>query len=350
MPRAVNLVLIAVLGVYAGISMVAHLSPAGLAHGTLDAARDDLQADPVLGIVSALAPRASRRVACARTSGALAATILLIATNAGMIGSRGCRGRSRSTASSQRSSRACTPPPHALVHDRRFSVLAAILLIPGKTDFLGNLYASARCCRLQQRTASSRCATASRTASVPTGSPWNVRVRGGELPLAAVLGALGTFVAWLSVIALHAEARSVGTAWMVVGLGGYFVYRRRLGLNPRERFHVERRARPVDFHPLEYASALVPLFGSDATAEALEKASKLIGRDAVLDVVVVNRIPPTQDIDAEVPELEARTLSQLDAAHVTARSLGHRKSARTRSAPATSAPPSSNSPSDEAPR
>jgi basic amino acid/polyamine antiporter, APA family len=324
-PRAVNLVLIAVLAVYAGISVVA-LSALPVHHGTTELGTT-YQADPVLGIVSALHLAPHVAVAVRAYVGVLAATILLIATNAGLIGI--------SRLSWSLAQHRQLPAIFARLHSRHhtpwftivaFSALAAILLIPGKTTFLGNLYAFGA---MLSFTTAHLAIIALRYRDPdrerPYRMPWNVHVRGGELPLTAVLGALGTFVAWLSVIALHAEARIVGTAWMVVGLGGYFVYRRRLGLNPREQFHVERHARPVDFHPLEYASALVPLFGGDATAEALESASKFIGRDAVLDVVVVSRIPPTQEIDAELPELEARTLSQLEAAHVIARNLGHRK-------------------------
>jgi basic amino acid/polyamine antiporter, APA family len=258
-PRAVNLVLIAVLAVYGGISVVA-LSALPVHHRTTELGTT-YQADPVLGIVSALRLAPHVAVAVRAYVGALAATILLIATNAGLIGI--------SRLSWSLAQHRQLPAIFARLHSRHqtpwftivaFSVLAGILLIPGKTDFLGNLYAfGAMLAFTTAHLAIIALRYRDPDRERPYRMPWNVRVRGGELPLTAVLGALGTFVAWLSVIALHAEARSVGTAWMVVGLGGYFIYRRRLGLNPREQFHVERRARPVDFHPLEYASALVPV-------------------------------------------------------------------------------------------
>ena len=47
--------------------------------------------------------------------------------------------------------------------------------------------------------------------------------------MTAVLGGIGTFAAWLSVMALHVDARYVGTGWMTVGLAGYVVFRRRKG-------------------------------------------------------------------------------------------------------------------------
>ena len=62
-----------------------------------------------------------------------------------------------------------------------------------------------------------------------------MRWRGAEVPLTAVIGALGTGAAFVSVIVLHPEARVIGTAWMVLGLCGYLLYRRHLGIDPRER-------------------------------------------------------------------------------------------------------------------
>ena len=49
----------------------------------------------------------------------------------------------------------------------------------------------------------------------------NIRFRGAAIPISAVIGGIGTFAAWVSVLALHVDARYVGTGWMVVGLIGY---------------------------------------------------------------------------------------------------------------------------------
>ena len=53
----------------------------------------------------------------------------------------------------------------------------------------------------------------------PYRAGWNVGVRGRAVPLAAVIGGLGTFAAWVSVIVLHPEARILGTGWMLVDMG-----------------------------------------------------------------------------------------------------------------------------------
>src|SRR5689334_7551060 len=88
-PKSVNLVLFAVLGVYAGISVVAlsALPVTQDVHGhyaTLLGTQ--FESDPVLGIVEKLGLGHVLTTGLKYYVGALAATILLIATNAGLIG------------------------------------------------------------------------------------------------------------------------------------------------------------------------------------------------------------------------------------------------------------------------
>ena len=101
MPKAVNLVVLAVLGVYAGISVVA-LSALPVVHhgvgysaelkqtftqpGYATALGGFFENDPVLGVISRLGLHGTVLKLASYYVGILAATILFIATNAGMIG------------------------------------------------------------------------------------------------------------------------------------------------------------------------------------------------------------------------------------------------------------------------
>src|SRR5689334_11399890 len=100
-PRAVNLVLIAVLGVYAGISVVALSALPVIHHGVgfdprlgehfhhagyATALGGQYENDPVLGIISRLGLHGTVLTIARYYVGVLAATILFIATNAGLIG------------------------------------------------------------------------------------------------------------------------------------------------------------------------------------------------------------------------------------------------------------------------
>src|SRR5450631_4106772 len=100
-PKAVNLVVLAVLGVYAGISVVALSALPVVHHGIGYSAElkqtfthagyatglgGFFQNDPVLGIISRLGLHGTVLKLAEYYVGILAATILFIATNAGMIG------------------------------------------------------------------------------------------------------------------------------------------------------------------------------------------------------------------------------------------------------------------------
>src|SRR5437763_1248900 len=229
-PRTVNFVLLAVLGIFAGISIISIVAlpvtqdAAGHFHTLLGT---KYESDPVLGIVSALPLGHAIKTGLSYYVGALAATILIIATNAGLIGI--------SRLSWSLAEHRQLPAVFARLHSRYrtpwftiafFSVLATILLIPGKTDFLGNLYSFGA---MLSFTTAHVAIVALRYRDPdrdrPYRAPWNVRFRGAVVPLGSVVGALGTFAAWLSVVVLHTEARTVGVGWMVAGMAGYFLYR-----------------------------------------------------------------------------------------------------------------------------
>ena len=338
-PKAVNLVLIAVLGLYAGISVIAlsALPVTQDAAGHYSTALGTTYADdPVLGIVSALGLHGAVETGAHYYVGALAATILVIATNAGMIGI--------SRLSWSLAEHRQLPGAFARLHPRYqtpwftilfFSAMAVLLLLPGDTEFLGNLYSfgamlSFTIAHLSIIALRRRRPDVDR----PYRAPWNVCWQGSEIPLTAVFGALGTGAAFVSVIVLHPEARIIGTAWLAAGLGGYLLYRRHLGIDPRELHRVRRPERPLDFLELSYKSALVPIFGNNIDADAMHRAATVVDPDATVEALYVLKIPqahelPDRDFDAE--EYEARCL--LEVARLQARARGlrvHVKLIRTR--------------------
>jgi APA family basic amino acid/polyamine antiporter len=160
----------------------------------------------------------------------------------------------------------------------------------------------------------------------PYRAPMNFRWRGRMLSLTPILGALGTFVAWLSVVALHVEARTVGIGWMVVGLAGYAVYRRSQGLDLTSPVRIERGARPADFTELAYRSALVPIIGTDLDADALGTAAKLVDGEATVDALYLLQIPPQLSLDAGLEREEQQGRSVLEAARL----VGGRRGLRVR--------------------
>src|SRR3954469_18918723 len=309
-PKTVNYVLVAVLGIFAGISIISIVALPITQHGGVYSTQlgTTYENDPVLGIVSALPLGNELETVLRYYVGILAATILLIATNAGLIGI--------SRLSWSLASHRQLPKVFARVHRRYgtpwftivvFSVLAALLLIPGQTDFLGNLYSFGA---MLSFTTAHVAVIALRYKQPdrhrPYRMPWNVRFCGGLLPVSAVLGAIGTFAAWASVVALHVEARTVGIAWMFVGMAFYFVYRRRQGLDARTEHRIEHRPAPPGFKELAYHSALVPIFGTDVNGDAMRSAAKLAGEDAIVDALYVIEVPVQLSLESGMEEEERR--------------------------------------------
>ncbi|GAC1485722.1 MAG: hypothetical protein NVS1B9_04030 [Solirubrobacteraceae bacterium] len=328
-PRAVNLVLIAVLGVYAGISVVALsalpvVPQAGHAGKFVTELGTTYKDDPVLGIVSKLGLHGGLLTAARYYVGALAATILFIATNAGLIGI--------SRLSWSLAEHRQVPGLFASLHKRYrtpwftiafFSVLASLLILFGNTDVLGNLYSFGA---MLSFTTAHAAVIALRVKlpeqERPYRMPWTVRIAGADIPRSAVLGLLCSCAGGFWVVALHPEARTVGIPWMLLGMGGYFVYRKRHGMDFTSHYTLPRAQRPPDFHELGYSSALVPIFGQDVSASTLASAAKLIGEDGVVYAVYVLPVPRQLPLESGLEDEEALGRSILESARIQARRSG----------------------------
>jgi basic amino acid/polyamine antiporter, APA family len=318
-PKAVNHVLIAVIGLYVGISLISMsaLPVTQNASGHYSTALGTTyQDDPILGMVSALHLHGWVLTAARYYIGALAATILIIATNAGMIGI--------SRLSWSLAEHRQLPGIFSRLHPRYrtpwftiafFSTIAIVLIIPGQTTFLGNLYSFGA---MLSFTIAHIAIVALRLKDPlrdrPYRAPWNIAIRGKPVPMTAVLGAIGTGAAFASVVALHPEARTVGVSWMVAGVIGYFIYRRRQGLDPRKQYRIPRAERPVGFAEVAYRSALVPILGTSVDNEAMARAAKLVGPDAAVEAVYVLKVPdalPLGNGGMKEQEREARRVLEI---------------------------------------
>ena len=215
-------------------------------------------------------------------------------------------------------------------------MLASALIIYGNTEVLGNLYSFGA---MLSFTTAHAAIIALRVKDPdrerPYRSPWGVRIKGSVIPMTAVIGGLGTAFAWVAVTVLHTEARIVGIPWMIVGMAGYFIYRKRLGLDPKADYRIPRPERPADFEELDYRTALVPIFGDDVSASALAGAAKLIGAEGVVYAIYVLPVPSQLSLDSGMEEEEANGRSVLESARIQARRKGikiHTGLIRTRNA------------------
>jgi APA family basic amino acid/polyamine antiporter len=326
-PRAVNFVLIAVLTVYMGISVVAlsALPVVNTVHGPMTLLGTKYEQEPVLGIVNNLHLSRGLLLNVVRYYvGLLATTILFIATNAGIIGI--------SRLSWSLSEHRQLPGVFSRLHPTYrtpwftivfFSAFAVLLITFANINVLGNLYSFGA---MLSFTTAHAAIVALRIKDPdrerPYRMPGNVRIRGRQIPITAVVGGIGTFAAWIAVVALHPEAKYVGIPWMVVGMVGYVVYRKRSGLSLSESVILVRPERPPDFRELGYRTALVPIFGADISAATLFSAAKLIGKDGIVYAVFVLPVPRQLSLDAGLEEEEALGRSILESARIQGRRLG----------------------------
>jgi APA family basic amino acid/polyamine antiporter len=323
-PAAINRVVIAVFAIYALLPAVALSAlPVEKVHGTyqtqlgLPEDKGGFAGDPVLGIVKHLHLGPIQHVGEIYV-GLLASTILFIATNAGIIGvsrlvySMGLH-RQVPDRLRQLHPKFSTPWIGILV----FGVVACVTMIPGKATFLGNIYAfGAMLSFTIAHLAVIKLRTKYPDVERPYTGPGKLRIRGRELPLFAVLGGLGTAIAWVTVTALHVDVAAVGLTWLAVGILVYVVYRRRQGLDLTSTVKVAI-PRPVIDTEAEYESVLVAFDGSGFDADVLSTAERLAARRARgIHVIVTITVPYSSPIGAEQPEQEAAAQSIIEQAKI----------------------------------
>jgi APA family basic amino acid/polyamine antiporter len=150
----------------------------------------------------------------------------------------------------------------------------------------------------------------------PYRMPFNVDVRGGSLPLPAVLGAVASFLGWLSVLVLHEGARYIGIGWMAFGLVLYVVYRTTEEKPLLKRVRVPQAAlQQRETRRAEYGSILVPLAGNELDDDIVQTAGRLAtdervddaeGGDATatIEALWIFEVPMALPIDARLPDAQ----------------------------------------------
>ena len=324
-PRAINRVVVAVFAIYALLPAVALSAlpvtkqPDGSYSTLLGVGEDQggFAGDPVLGIVKHLHLGPLQGVGEVYV-GLLAATILFIATNAGIIGvsrlvysmgiHRQVPDRLRQLHPTFR-----TPWLGILI----FSGLACVAMIPGKADFLGNMYAfGAMLSFTIAHAAVVRLRISHPGNDRPYRGPGTLRWGAYQLPLFALVGGLGTGLAWVTVTALHLDVAAAGIGWLAFGILLYVVYRHRHGLNLTTTTRVAV-PKPVVDHEAEYESVLVVFEEREFVPEVLATAARLAARRSRgIHVLVTITVPATSPINASMPDEELAAQAIIEQAKV----------------------------------
>ena len=334
-PGSIRLVALAVFAIYFTLPAIAlSAMPVKLVGGEfqtvlgLPPEEGGFANDPVLGLVDNLGVSGVLLDTLRIYVGILAATILFIATNAGVIGA------SRITYSMATYRQ--LPEVFRRLH-RRFKtpwlslvvfagIVSVLVLLPGQVDFLGTMYsfgamlsftvAHASIVALRHRRRGDELVFRARP---------NLRVGDVDWPLFALLGGTATGIAWLVVVVQEPATRWVGLGWLVVGFAVYAVYRRRvvhLPLGETVRAPQVVLAAALE---IEYRTIVVPVVRSPETEEALVAAARLAAeRGATVAVVTVIEVPLALPLDADLPEEEAAAHELLDEARALVEAYGLR--------------------------
>jgi APA family basic amino acid/polyamine antiporter len=333
-PKAINRVVVAVFAIYALMPAVAlsalpvTCNAAGKCQTLLGLPEEKggFAGDPVLGIVKHL-NLGPLQHAGEIYVGLLAATILFIATNAGIIGvsrlvySMGLH-RQVPDQLRQLHPKYRTPWIGIIV----FGGIACLTLIPGQAVFLGNMYAfGAMLSFTIAHLAVIRLRIKDPDRKRPYRGPGILRIAGYKLPLFAVLGGIGTGFAFITVTALHLNVAGAGIGWLLTGVCVYIVYRHSQGLDltTTAKIAIPKAARETE---AEYESVLVAFDEHGFEPDVLATAERMAARKRRgIHVLVTISVPSSVPIDARLPAQEELAQSIIEEAKVQAgrRVSGH---------------------------
>jgi APA family basic amino acid/polyamine antiporter len=229
-PRAVFLVFVVVIALYTLLSMTAlsaypvHQDPNGV--WITDLTTRFLE-DPIMGIAMALP--ANIRPILSGWVAILAVTILVIATNAGMLGASRLAyfmgQRNQLPAFVSKVSRQSRVPFNAIII---FSVISSVLIATGRITLLADLYAFGAVLAYTLAHASIIALRIKEPGLArPFKIPFNIRIKNREIPITAIIGGLATSVTWFMIVYTHQIGRIVGFSWLGIGLIVYFIARYR---------------------------------------------------------------------------------------------------------------------------
>ncbi|HWC24940.1 MAG TPA: amino acid permease, partial [Solirubrobacteraceae bacterium] len=207
------------------------------------------------------------------------------------------------------------------------AVLATALVVPRDLEALVGIYAiGAMLAFLIAHVAICVLRYAEPDRSRPYRIPLSVRVRGGDLPLPAVLGATMAAGGLLSLLAFHAGARYVGLVWMAGGVALYVVHRRSAGMPLLGRVVVSEAALRSEPVRAEYGSILVPVLGTALDDDIVQTAGRLAsaagdeeGVGATIEAIWIFEVPLSLPLDARLPDAQ---LKRARAALARAKAVG----------------------------
>lgn len=315
-PRSIFLIMLVLIVMYLGLSIVA------LGVMTPQQLGNEYMQDPITGIAKNLSMGSEYIVPWI---GVLAAIVLFVAANAGLIGA--------SRLSYNMGEYYQLPRFFYAIHKTHrtpyialafFAVASAIIvaLSQAKLSFLADLYNfGAQIAFFSTHLSLIVLRIKKPNLSRPFRVPLNIRIRGHEIPIPALFGCLATASVWLLVVITKPEGRYLGFSWIGLGLLMYFLYRRRERIPAMGQVTLEKIKVP-EFVPITAKHILVPV-RSSTQMETVQVACELAKfHGAKLTAIHVIEVPFTLPLDTLLPQRMHSAAVLLKTVEAIARDFG----------------------------
>lgn len=315
-PRAIVIAMVTLLLMYLGISTVAlsAMTPQQLAGPYIS--------DPLAGVVSFL-PFGSKVLA--PWIGLLAAILLFVAANAGLIGA--------SRLSFNMGEFYQLPGVFYKLHSRLktpyisliiFGIFASLIVIwsRGQLTFLADLYNfgamlaffSAHIALMMHRVKHP-------DIKRPFRIPFSIKIKGAYIPITSIIGAIVTLGVWVLVVITKADGRYLGLFWMALGLGMYTLYRRKEKIDVAGSIDV-KKIKIEDLQPVAIKKILVPIT-HNPDADLIQLACHLANTfKAQIKILYIREVPFSFPLNSKIYNLEADSEKILQQVEAISRELG----------------------------
>ena len=316
MPRAIILTMGVLIFMYFGLTYVGFslMSPFEFGH--------TYEQQPVAGIAAHL-PWGSAIIM--PWVGILAAVTLFVAANAGLIGASRLSFNMGENYQLPRFLYRLHPrfrtPYTALAF---FAILASIVvaLSRGRMSFLADLYNfGAQIAFFSTQMSLIMLRIKQPNLKRPFKVPLNIKIKGKEIPIPAVLGAISSFAVWLLIIVTKPEGRYLGSAWMIVGLLMYFAYRKKKRMTATGQLIIQKVKIPK-FRELKISHILLPL-RSTHQIETMQMACEMAKmHNAKITALHILEVPFSLPLEAPLTHRLQKASEVLQTAEAIAREEG----------------------------
>ncbi|MBM3195172.1 MAG: universal stress protein [Chlamydiae bacterium] len=311
-PKAILLAMVTLLLMYIGLSMVAlsDMTPQQLSGQYLE--------DPIAGIVKNL-PFGTEIIA--PWVGLLAAVLLFVAANAGLLGASRLAFNLGEFFQLPKFFYTLHPrfkSPYVALFFFGFCASMIVIISEGRLDFMADLYNfGAMIAFFSAHVALLKMRYKEPNLERPFKIPLNISFRQKKYPITAIIGAIATLSVLIGIIMSKPDGRYLGMLWLTIGVLMYTFLRKKYSLDITGSVKLEK-VQLGNFKEMEIKKILV-LCTLDPNSEATQvglMAAKATG--AKMDLLYVIEVPFAFSLQSKLAFKEAKANASLDFAQALA--------------------------------